>query len=199
MIDSDVPVIEDLANSIGIGSEDIISDLDGDWFIDLWQHCAPVSCQFELPTGEVGDEALFDMTSGGFPYSMTSSPSFDDFLNYNADSSSWRYSLLSTSELDPLAGVSTVSDGSQFPNYVHPDFVHVSPVFKSDVSDLGSNQVNAKGWRRGLIAFKIIGVGADPDGAGSVLPNLIIEVVSPADINVSSLDVRSTGVAYLVE
>ena len=130
---------------------------------------------------------------------MTSSPSFDDFLNYNEDSSSWRYSLLSASELDPLAGVSTVSDGSQYPSYVNADYVHVSPVFKSDVSDLGSNRVNAKGWRRGLIAFRIIGVGADPDGPGSVLPNLIIEVVSPADINVSSLDVRSTGIAYLVQ
>ena len=35
MIDSDVPVIERLANYIGMDKEDIISDLDGDWFIDL--------------------------------------------------------------------------------------------------------------------------------------------------------------------
>ena len=200
MIDSDVPVIEKLANSIGMDKEDIISDLDGDWFIDLWKHCGSVNCQFELPTGQVGDEALFDMSQASFPYTTTSNPSFEDFLNYNEDSSSWRYNLLNTSDLDPLSGVSTVSDGSLYPNYVDPDFVHVSPVYKSDVSNLGSpskdwdgvgfgpNQVNAKGWRRGLIAFKIIGVGADPDGAGSVLPNLIIEVISPAGIDLSSLN-----------
>ncbi len=41
--------------------------------------------------------------------------------------------------------------------------------------------------RRGTVVV-IIAVGADPDGAGSVLPNLIIEVVSPADIDLSSLN-----------
>ena len=40
--------------------------------------------------------------------------------------------------------------------------------------------VNAKGWRRGMAAFKIIGVGDDPDGPGSKLPNLIFEFVDPS-------------------
>ena len=38
------------------------------------------------------------------------------------------------------------------------------------------------GERRGLVAFKIIGVGQDPDGSGAVLPNLIFEIVDPIDI-----------------
>ena len=37
--------------------------------------------------------------------------------------------------------------------------------------------------RRGLIAFKIIAVGSDPDGSGSVLPELILEIVDPATID----------------
>ena len=52
-----------------------------------------------------------------------------------------------------------------------------------------------KGERRGLIAFKVIGVGADPDGGGSVLPSLFFEIVAPvaADVVVLRRDVR-TGV-----
>ena len=195
MIDSDVPAIVDLAESIGMDKEDIISDLDGDWFIDLWEHCAPVNCQFELPTGEIGDEALFDMNHQTFPFPAGSVPSFADFLNFNKDSSSWRYGLLPLKMLDPLKGVSVVSDGSLYPDYVDPDFVHVSPVFKSDISELNplpDPQVNALGWRRGLIAFKIIGVGSDPDGSGSVLPNLIIEVVDPAGIDINDLTVSGS-------
>ncbi len=210
MIDSDVPVIENLANNIGMGTEDIISDLDGDWFIDLWQYCAPVSCQFELPTGQLGDPALFDIDHSAFPFTNPASPGKPpllDFLNYNEDGS-WRDDPAVKAYLDPLVGVSTVEDAGLYPSYVNPELVHVSPVYKSDVSSLnsqaGTPAVNALGLRRGLIAFKIIGVGADPDGAGSVLPNLIIEVVSPAGIDLSSLDVLgsgtgSTGLVYLVE
>ncbi len=71
--------------------------------------------------------------------------------------------------------------------YVDPNFVHVSPVYKNDVSPLnpvnGAPAVNALGLRRGLLAFKIIGVGNDPDGpGGSALPNLIIEIVDPQTV-----------------
>ncbi len=94
-----------------------------------------------------------------------------------------------------------VGDGSIYDSYVNPDFVHVSPVFKSDVSLLnpvggvpgGTPAVNALGERRGLVAFKIIGVGADPDGAGSVLPNLIIEIVDPATIDLNTVQPSSGG------
>ncbi len=75
-----------------------------------------------------------------------------------------------------------------------PDFIHVSPVTKGDTNVLnpvvtplspvnGVPAVNALGLRRGLLAFKIIAVGIDPDGpGGSVLPNLIIEVVAPSTV-----------------
>ena len=214
MIDSDIPAIENLANNIGMATEDIISDLDDDWFIDLWQHCASVSCQFELPTGQLGDAALFDIDHSAFPFTNPASPGKPpllDFLNYNEDGS-WRDDPAVKALLDPLVGISTVEDASLYPSYVNPDFVHVSPVYKSDVSSLnpqphpqpGTPAVNALGLRRGLIAFKIIGVGADPDGAGSVLPNLIIEVISPAGIDLSSLGGGGSGtgsgsIAYLVE
>ena len=66
---------------------------------------------------------------------------------------------------------------------MNPNFVQVCPLFKSDVSDLGNVEVNALGERRGLLAFKIMEVGPDPDGpSGSVLPSLIIKIADPPDI-----------------
>jgi len=38
------------------------------------------------------------------------------------------------------------------------------------------------GERGGRVAFKIVGLGTDPDGSGPVLPNLVIEIVSPASV-----------------
>ena len=104
---------------------------------------------------------------------------------------------------DPLVGVSPVNDGSQYASYVDPDFVHVSPVYKSDASTLNpvsgsTHAVNAKGERRGLFAYKIIGVGADPDGSGSKLPNLIIEVVNPALIDLGEVNAGAGPGLYLV-
>ena len=82
-----------------------------------------------------------------------------------------------------------MSDPDEYPNYIDPEHCQVSPVYKSDIgklNDLGdpypeTPAVNGLGWRRGLLAFKVIGIGEDPDGPnGSVLPNLIIEVCPPA-------------------
>ncbi len=175
VFDSDVPAIEDLAQQLGVPPDELISDLDGDWFIDL-----PAGLILELPTGQVGDEGLFDMTHPSFPFQ--SDGSFEDFLNYNEDSNSWRYNLLNKSELDPLIGVPVVNDPSVYPSFV-TDECEISPLYKSDVSELtpvnGDPAVNALGWRRGLVAFKIIAMGADPDGLGSVLPNLIFEICPP--------------------
>ena len=104
--------------------------------------------------------------------------------------------------LDPLVGVSAVDDADVYPSYVDPDFIHVSPVFFSDVNSLnpvypeniptehGVPAVNALGLRRGLLAFKIIGIGTDPDGGGSGLPNIIIEIVNPNEVDI---DVSSSG------
>ena len=110
MIDSDVPVIEDLADLLGIDPEELISDMNDDWFIDL-----PPGHVLELPTGQVGDEGMFDIQHPEFPFGGSSDPSFEDFLNYNEDSSSWRYDLLPKEMLDPLVGVSTVSDPDKYP------------------------------------------------------------------------------------
>ncbi len=198
MIDSDIPVIENLADLLGIPSDELISDMDGDWFIDL-----PPGEVLELPTGQVGDEGMFDIAHPEFPFSTSSEPSFEDFLNYTEDSSSWRYDLLSKEILDPLIGVSTVSDADEYPQYVNPDYCQVSPVYESDVSELnpveGAPAVNALGLRRGLLAFKILAVGADPDGAGSVLPNLVIQVCDPVDIDLPSIGPGSGTVYRLVK
>ncbi len=90
-------------------------------------------------------------------------------------------------QLDPLAGVSPVTDASRYPSFVDPNFIHISPVNESDISTLNMNngvpQINDKGLRRGLIAFKIIAVGEDIDGSGSILPELVIEIVDPATIS----------------
>ncbi len=196
VIDNDIPVIEDLAAELGITTDQLLGDANDDWFVDIWDYChtlGPDGCILELPTGQVGDEGLFDMANPEFPFTDSSNPSFMDFLNWNEDSSSWRYDTLgpdAASLLDPLLGVSVVDDPSQYPYYVDPDLVHVSPLFKSDAGALNPvpdpdgediPAVNALGWRRGLVHFKIIGVGQDPDGpGGSVLPNLIFEFVDPS-------------------
>jgi hypothetical protein len=52
----------------------------------------------------------------------------------------------------------------------------------------GVPAINALGERRGLLAFKIMAVGADPDGPGSVLPNLVIEVCDPSEVSLSSVE-----------
>jgi hypothetical protein len=171
MFDTDVPAIEDLARANGVTSEDLLTDRDGDLFIDF-----PPGV-IELPTGQVGDEALFEI-GPDFPYTNSSDPSLQDFLQWE-ESGDWHG--IDKSDMDPLEGVEPFNDESRYPEIVNPNLVHVSPIWKSDVSDTDPG-VNALGERRGLVAFKIIGVGSDPDGDGSVLPNLIIEIIDPIDI-----------------
>ncbi len=175
MFDTDVPAIQDLATSLGVPPEDMLSDGDGDGFIDL-----PDGEILELPTGQVGDSGLFDLHES-FPYRQTSSPSLEDFLLYDYDGDRRG---ISDSDLDPLMGVEPVSDPADYPSMVDTNQVLVSPVWKSDVSDTVPG-VNALGERRGLVAFKIIAVGADPPG--SDLPSVTIEIVSPGDIDLDDL------------
>ncbi len=197
VIDTDIPVLEDLAEQLGITTDELLDDADDDWFVDIWDHCKnlpqPEGCRIELPTGQVGDAGLFDMAHPEFPFTDGSDPSFMDFLNWNEDSNSWRYNTLGPDFpllLDPLVGVSAVEDPSEYPSFVDPHFIHVSPLHKSDAGALNPvtspegpdiPAVNALGWRRGLLHFKIIGVGEDPDGpGGSELPNLIFEFLDPS-------------------
>ena len=81
---------------------------------------------------------------------------------------------------DPL-DVEPVSDPAYYPSLVDPYQILVSPVWKSDISDTDPG-VNAKGERRGLLAYKIIGVTP-----GLYLPNLLIEIVSPANIDLDDV------------
>lgn len=207
MIDKDVPAIEELASSLGRDVEELVTcrgfnqgkqygDSDWTWednFLDL-----PAGETLSLPTGQGtgydnNDAGLFDIDHPEFPFQDDAS--FMEFLMYSEtgnDPSKWGTDSSSIgNQLDPLTGVSPVTDGSSYDSFVNPDFVHVSPVTYSDVSTLnmdgGVPQVNAKGLRRGLIAFKIIAVGPDPDGGGSVLPKLVIEIVDPATINPNDL------------
>ncbi len=189
MIDTDIPAIEAIASSLGVTSDVLLDDADGDWFIDWFDYAGPI--QIELPTGQVEDEALMSIDSAAFPFAQGSNPSFEDFLNYNGDSS-WRQNLIPDWLLDPLLGVSAVVDASEYPSYVDATVVHVSPIYMSDMSTLnpvgGVPAINALGLRRGLIAFTIVAVGSDPDGpSGSVLPNLIIELVDPATVSLSEV------------
>ena len=207
MIDKDIPAIEALAASLGRDPEELVTarglnhgksygDASWNWednFLDM-----PAGAQLTLPTGQAtdydnNDAGIFDIDYPDFPF--TSAADFLNFVMYSetgGDSSKWGTDSASiSSQLDPLLGVSPITDDSQYSSFVDPDFVHISPIFESDVSTLNMNggvpQVNAKGLRRGLLAFKIIAVGNDPDGGGSMLPYLVIEIVDPSTTSIDDL------------
>lgn len=170
--------LENLAASMGKSFDWIIRDNNGDWFVDI-----PPGTKLKVPTGQTGDEGLFDITHEAFPF-QDGEPSFEDFLNYNEDSGSWRYGLIQKRMLDPLLGVSRVSHNHLYDEFVNPGKCQVSPVFKSDVSALnpvsGVPAVNALGWRNGVMAFSLDSIAEDPDGPGSVLPYVWITICDPA-------------------
>ena len=74
MFDTDVPSIEDLADSLQVDPEDLLSDGDGDGFIDI-----PGGSTLELPTGQVGDEGIFDRSryENDFPFKKNSIASIE--------------------------------------------------------------------------------------------------------------------------
>ena len=211
MIDKDVAAIEDLANSLGRDVEELVTARGfnqgkqyggSNWtwtdnFLDL-----PAGAVLTLPTGQGtdydnNDAGMFDIDHPQFPFA--DAESFMDFIMWSEtgnDPTKWgTHDSTIGSQLDPLPGVAPVTDASSYPSFVDPNFIHVSPVTMSDVSTLnmqgGVPRVNAKGLRRGLIAFKIIAVGNDIDGGGSVLPQLVIEIQDPATINPE--DIRPAG------
>jgi len=58
--------------------------------------------------------------------------------------------------------------------------------------------VNAKGERRGLVAFTVDSVGTDPDGpSGSKLPNLWITTCSAASILAQGLSNVTVGLSVV--
>ena len=213
MFDSDVTTIEDLANQLGEDSDDIISDLDGDGFIDL-----PAGEQLELPTGQVGDEGMFDTTSweGAFPFTTNSIYTQVDFLAEGTE----LQDILQTQELqdvewesgeapheelegnkvlDPVTGIDPMDSHQDILDLPDPNVIYISPVFKSDVSmaetdpsKYGSPAANLQGERRGLVAYKIISARPNPDG-GSYLPLVTIEIVDPSTIDIENLDPGGSG------
>jgi Flp pilus assembly protein TadG len=196
VIDTDVPSIETLASQMGRSPADLLNPrglnagkqrggIDWVWednFLDL-----PKETVLHLPTGQGtsydnNDAGLFEITHPAFPF--RTNPSFMEFLTNQLPFSS-------LGQLDPLVGVTPMTSASMLASLVDPDFIHVSPVFKSDISTLnmanGVPQVNALGERRGLLAFKIMCLGQDVDGSGSVLPMLVIRTVDPHTISPSKL------------
>ena len=186
MIDTDIPEIENLAASLGTTAAALLADANGDHFIDL-----PPGVILELPTGQIGDEALFEV-GPEFIYTPLSNPSLLEFMLYQPYGPTFG---IPDTDLDPLIGVDPVFDQSKYPSYI-TDTILVSPVFKSDCSDLDP-WVNATGERRGLLAFKFIMVGDDPDGVppngGSLLPTMWIEVIDPSYIVLAELDLTING------
>lgn len=205
-IDSDEQAIEDLASQYGVPPEDLITDNDGDGWIDL-----PPDTTLELPTGQQGDEGLFDVSSyeGAFPFTSSSPFNMVDFL---AEGTALQDELLSQQlqdlewtqndaphpdltgmkVLDPVPGVDPVSSHQTILD-LPGDATYVSPVFKSDVSmqetDVsvyGSPAANLQGERRGLLAYKIESARAHPDG-GSYLPLITILVVDPETLELSEV------------
>ena len=213
MIDKVVPAIENLATSLGRDAQELVTARgfnqgksygSSNWtwednFLDI-----PPGTTLTLPTGQGtdydnNDAGMFDIDFPQFPF--VDDQQFMDFVMYSEsgnDSSKWGTDSSNIlNQLDPLLGSAPVTDGSTYVTFVDPEFVHVSPVFESDISTLnmqnGVPQLNAKGLRRGLIAFKIIAVGNDPDGNGSVLPELVIEIVDPSTVDPSQITADSSG------
>jgi Flp pilus assembly protein TadG len=207
MIDTDVPAIERLAKSTGVTTDKLLKARGlnkgkrygsstwtwADNFLDL-----PAGTVLSLPTGSAtsysnNDAGMFDIKFNEFPFSEDAT--FREFLMYSetgGDTTKWGGdSAAVRGKLDPLKGSSPVWDATKYRSYVDPDFIHISPVSMSDLSTLsmqsGVPQINAKGLRRGLIAFKIINVGVDIDGTGSVLPELVIEVVDPSSFSLKDM------------
>ena len=214
MIDSDEEDIEDLANSMGVDPDDLIYDNDDDGFIDL-----PPGTTLELPTGQVGDEALFDISSYGnaFPFQASSTYTTTDFLAegtafendpgiQNLQDVEWSGSdppphseLNGKKLLDPTTGVDPVDSHSDVAALADGSTTHVSPVFESDVSmaetdpsKYGSPAANLQGARRGLLAFKIMSSRPNPAG-GSYLPLLTIRVENPVDISTVTIGQSGGG------
>jgi len=190
MFNTDDQPIIDLAEANGMDPEYMLESnhSDGspsmdkdDWFLRL-----PAGSKIQVPTGQASDPGLLDMAHADFPFTDTSTPAtHEDFLNYNEDGGI-RDNQAVLDQLDPLHGVSAVTDPALYDSYVNPDFVQVCPVYKSDVDvdNASLNTVQAKGERRGLLAFKILEVRN-----GEYLPDLYIEIVDPSTIP-SLVDVK---------
>ena len=213
MFDTDEPAIETLAQSLGKTPDSLLTDKNGDGFIDL-----PGGQKLELPTGQVGDEALFDTQSypGAFPFGEGTPYTHTDFLaegtaleselgTSDLQNVEWtgadapEFDFIGKKVLDPVPGTDPMSKHSTILALPNPNVTYVSPVFKSDVSmqerdasKYGSPTSNLQGERRGLVAFQIVSARSHPKG-GSYLPLLTIKIVDPATIDIQNGVSPSSG------
>jgi Flp pilus assembly protein TadG len=211
LIDKDVPSIEDLADDLNIDPENLISDKNKDGFIDL-----PGGVQLEVPTGQNGDEGMFDMSEshGSFPFRESTPYTHRDFLaegtalesihgTQNLQDVEWDGvtaplpSMIGKKVLDPVPGTPPMHVKSKIMDLPDANQVYVSPLFKSDISTAekdpgkyGAVASNLQGERRGLVAFKIISAKSNPAG-GKYLPLLTIEIVAPSSINWNQITLGS--------
>jgi Flp pilus assembly protein TadG len=207
MFDTDEPAIESLARARRTTTDNLLRDGNGDGFIDL-----PPDTVLELPTGQQGDEALFDRESfdDAFPFTDDSRYTLLDFLcegtalertlgTRDLQDATWppgeapHTDFQGKKVLDPTTGIDPVDSHADILALPNPDRVHVSPVFKSDVAmqerdptKYGSPTANLLGERRGLVAFLILSARNNPKG-GSYLPLLTIKIVSPSEIDLLTL------------
>jgi len=197
MFDKDMPGInsEAMVTARGFNQGKLYGSSSWTWednFLDI-----PAGTVLTLPTGQAtsydnNDAGLFDITTHS-SFEFKEPDDLRKFIMYSesgGDNSKWGTDNSSVlNRLDPTRGVSPVFDDSTYATFVDPNVVHISPVFESDISTLnkqgGEPRVNAKGQRRGLIAYKIIAVGKNP--GGSYLPHLDIEIVNLSDYSVDDI------------
>jgi Flp pilus assembly protein TadG len=209
MIDVAAPAIQRLAASLGVSPEQLITDNNGDGFLDL-----PPNQVLELGAGRHGDEAIFDVAGyrGAFPFG-NGAYSTKDFLaagtrlQQPSDARPLEYATWSSGApetwmagrkvLGLVPGVNPVSRSAAVYAMVNPDIVHVSPVFAGDIvmaerdpSRFGSPIANLQGKRRGLLAYRVLGARPNPAGRYS-LPLLTIQVVDPASIDIGNVAIAN--------
>jgi len=213
MFDTDISDIEDLADRLNVSTDDLLSDNDDDGFLDI-----PAGERLELPTGQEGDEGMFDISTfeNAFPFTKDSDYTMIDFLadgtalqdeldtqplqdvEWNS-SNAPHFELVGKKVLDPVPGTDPVDRHADILALADDETVYLSPVFKSDVSmaetdpsKYGAPAANMQGERRGLVAFKIVSARNNPDG-GSYLPLVTIELVDPSTINLDDVTLDGSG------
>lgn len=195
IIDKDIGDIEDLADRLGVDGDVLLSDNDGDGFIEL-----PAGEQLWVPTGQITTSTgLIDVSAYGdaWPFGDETAYTATEFIKYDTaletldmENIEWgkdgapaapHPDLDGKKILDPGLGTAPMSVHQDIRDLAdNPDQVYMSPVYKSSISvndwiegglvpepEYGSPYANLQGERRGLIAFKILAYRDSVAGTGS--------------------------------
>ncbi len=123
-----------------------------------------------LPTGQVGDEGLFSPAPGAFVGLPNHPLGIDDYIFCPAGADEHDLDGLAAA---PLGAAQIFAlEGRTVCAVVHD----------SDISDLGSNAVNAMGARKGRTAFVVTGVAPHPDGPDR-LPIMTVDFLDATDVD----------------